>query len=252
MSNSIQKILGVKINNLSRKEILEKIELFLDSEKFHQITTTNAEFILKAQKDEDFKKVINESDLSLADSISVWYAFIRNFNFLKCRIAGIDLMQGILKIAEKKNISIYLAVRKDGLSSWQETRDAILKKFPNLDIEGVNIKNQDNFANCRDVDPRWDSRTSLSRLKKKIVFCNFGAPMQDKFIYSLRQFNGKVCLGMGVGGSFDFLTGKVNRAPKWMRVLGFEWLYRLVKQPNRWKSIFNAVIIFPIRVILNK
>lgn len=241
MSSSIQKILGVKINNLSQKEILEKIELFLDGKKFHQITTTNAEFILKAQKDEKFRKIINESDLSVADTISVWYAFIRNFNFLKCRITGVDLMQEILKMAEQKNISIFLVAKKGGLSTWQETQDVMLRKFPKLDIEGVNVDSK-------------NSRFQIinSKFRKKIVFCNFGAPEQDEFIYFLRQFNGKICLGMGVGGSFDFLTGKVRRAPKWMRVLGLEWLYRLIQQPNRWKRIFNAVIVFPVRVIFKK
>ncbi len=243
MSNSIQKILKVKINNLSRKEILKKIESFLDSEKFHQITTTNAEFILKAQKDGEFRKIINESDLSVADTISIWYAFIRHFNFLKCRIAGIDLMQEILKIAEKKNILIFLVARKDGLSSWRETRDAILKQFPDLGIEGTDVN--------EDLSEQW-VMTHCSKNKKWIVFCNFGAPEQDKFIHSLRQFKGRICLGVGVGGSFDFLTGKVQRAPKWMRVLGLEWIYRFFQQPNRWQRIFNAVIIFPIRVILNK
>ncbi|MCK4636159.1 MAG: WecB/TagA/CpsF family glycosyltransferase [Candidatus Moranbacteria bacterium] len=247
MSSSIQKILGVKINNLSRKEILEKIELFLDSEKFHQITTTNAEFILEAQKDEEFRKIINESDLSVADTISIWYAFIRHFKLLKTRFSGIDLMQEILNLAEKKNISVFLVARKDGLSSWRETRKVILKSFPDLNIEGIDVKFQQGVM------------TSCSCEKKQIVFCNFGAPMQDKFIYSLQECKqgvvtpcSRICLGMGMGGSFDFLTGKVKRAPKWMRILGFEWLYRLIKQPNRWRRIFKAVIVFPIRVIFKK
>lgn len=282
------KILGVKIDNFSKQEILEKIEDFLDSDKLHQIVTTNAEFILQAQKDLEFRNILNDADLSVADTITIRYAFWRHFKNLKTRLAGVDLMQEILKMASEKKLPIFLVTKKGGLSSWQETRKAILKKFPDLEIDGIDIKSDDdslyfkqniidqtiqnvgaenflpeNIRKTKDLSQETlnqqtyckngDSKCiDLLCSKKWIVFCNFGIPEQDKFIASLRKFNGKICLGMGVGGSFDFLTGKVKRAPKWMRRLGFEWIYRLIQQPNRWKRMFRAVIIFPIRVIFNK
>lgn len=237
------KILSVKINNLSRKSILKKIEGFLNGRTFHQIVTTNAEFILKAQEDIKFRNIINYADLSVADSVSIRYAFIRNFKFLKYRFSGINLMQEILKIAENKEISIFLVAKKDGLSDWRETKKVIAKKHPNLKIDGVNL----NLSSLNNLNFKF----KLLNYKKYIVFCNFGAPEQEKFINSLKTYQ-NICLGMGVGGSFDFLTGKIKRAPKWMQFLGLEWFYRLVRQPNRYKRIFNAVIIFPIRVILKK
>jgi N-acetylglucosaminyldiphosphoundecaprenol N-acetyl-beta-D-mannosaminyltransferase len=57
---------------------------------------------------------------------------------------------------------------------------------------------------------------------------------------------------MGVGGSFDFLSGKVKRAPKWMRDIGMEWLFRLIQQPHRWRRTGRAVFLFPIRVVFGK
>ena len=84
----------------------------------------------------------------------------------------------------------------------------------------------------------------------ELFLCNFGAPYQEKFINSLK--NDILWVAMGVGGSFDYVTGKTKRAPKIMRIFGLEWLWRLILQPKRIKRIINAVIIFPIKVILNK
>jgi N-acetylglucosaminyldiphosphoundecaprenol N-acetyl-beta-D-mannosaminyltransferase len=80
--------------------------------------------------------------------------------------------------------------------------------------------------------------------------CNFGAPWQEFFIRS--QKNDIIKIGIGVGGTFDFWTGKVKRAPIFLRKIGLEWMWRLIQQPKRMRRIFRAVIIFPIRVIFNK
>ena len=231
-------ILGVKIDNLSRKEVLEKVELFLHEDKFHQIATVNAEFILQAQKDSDFKNILNNCDLNVADTISIRYAFLRFGKWLKARIAGADLMHEILKIANEKKLSVFLAVNKNGLSSYEEIIKVLSQKYPNIEFSGANL------------DPLSFSSYDIQNTKYEILFCNFGAPFQEKFINSVKD--AKIRVAMGVGGSFDFITGKVKRAPKIMRYFGLEWLWRLILQPNRWKRIWNAVIIFPIKVLINK
>ncbi len=234
------KILGIKIDNFSREEILKKIEEFLGEEKFHQIATVNPEFVLEAQKNEKFKNIINNCDLRVADGVGIFFAFLRFGKWLKYRLTGIELMEDILQIAEKKNLNIFLVSWMGSLSTWEETRDAIAKKYPKLKIDGDNI-------DC-------ENTSYVLRLTSDIVFCNFGAPKQELFLYSLKnQNNAKIRLAMGVGGSFDYLTGKTSRAPKFVRILGLEWLWRLVLEPKyRAKRIFRAVIIFPIRVLLNR
>lgn len=230
-------ILGVRIDNFSKEEILEKIEKFLSEDKFHQIATVNAEFILRAQEDEDFKNILNECDLNIADSISIKYAFLRFGKILKARIAGIDLMHEILKIADEKKMSVFLAASKTGLSNWEETRDALSKIYPNVRFSGGNI------------DPMiTDHRLPMTDCR--VIFCNFGAPEQERFIKSVKD--DIMGLAMGVGGSFDFVTGKAKRAPIWMRYFGLEWLWRFIQEPRyRLKRIFNAVIIFPIKVLFS-
>lgn len=231
-------ILGVQIDNLSKKEILEKIESFLDEPKFHQIATINPEFILEAQKNKKFKTILNNCDLNVADGMGIWFAFLRFGKYLKSRITGADLTLEILQQANNRGLNVFLACRKDGLSSFEEIKNAVLKLYPILKIQ-----------EAKPLRLPDGNRSGLAS-SDSVLFCNFGAPHQELFINSVKNDN--LRLAMGIGGSFDYLTGKIKRAPKWMRFLGIEWLWRLIQQPKRWKRILNAVIIFPIKVILNK
>jgi len=232
------RLLGVRIDNLSRTEILEKIESFLSEDSFHQIATINPEFILTAQKDKEFKNTLNGCALNVADGIGIKFAFWRLNGKLKYRLAGVDLMHKILRIANEKKLSVFLAVNKNGLSSYKETHDALSKEYPDVIFFGDNI------------DPLNFSLYNIQNTKYEILFCNFGAPHQEKFLNSLKS--AKIRLAMGVGGSFDYVTGKLQRAPRAMRIFGLEWLWRLILQPKRWRRIWNAVIVFPIKIILFK
>lgn len=265
-------ILGIKVDNLSKQEILEKTESFLSDGKFHQIATINSEFILAAQKDEEFKDILNNCTLNIADSMGIKFAFWWMKDKLKYRMTGADLMQEILKLANEKNLSVFLAVNKNGLSSYEETRDALSEKYPKVEFSGENI------------DPKNCHMSHFTC--HGALLCNFGAPYQEKFINSVKndspphlsvglsddttgvtfendnlnsnfdlrpqRCGGILGVAMGVGGSFDYATGKLKRAPQIMRILGLEWLWRLILQPKRWKRIWKAVIIFPIKVIFNK
>ncbi len=235
-------ILDIRIDNLKKDEIILKIKSYLNEPKFHQIATVNAEFILQAQKDNDFKNILNNCDLNVADTISIRYAFLRFGKWLKARIAGADLMHEILKIANEKKLSVFLAVNKNGLSSYEEIIKVLSQKYPNIEFGGASL------------DPLSFSSYNILNTKYEILFCNFGAPYQEKFINCVK--NDILGVAMGVGGSFDFVTGKVKRAPKIMRYFGLEWLWRLIQKPpdrpRRWKRIWNAVIIFPIKVLINK
>ncbi|MCX6813625.1 MAG: WecB/TagA/CpsF family glycosyltransferase, partial [Candidatus Azambacteria bacterium] len=210
-------ILKVRIDNLSRSEISEKINTFLSENTFRQIATVNPEFILKAQKNLEFKNILNNCDLNVADGIGIWFAFLRFGKYLKSKIAGIDWMPKILKIADDRGLSVFLAARDDGLSTWEETRDAIHKIYPKLIINGTNV----NCHSCESKNPVSNLFVSAldSRLRgnDNILFCNFGAPYQELFINSIKNDN--IRLAMGVGGSFDFLTGHIKRAPKILRIL---------------------------------
>ncbi len=243
------KLLSVRIDNLTKKEILEKIEFFLSEDAFHQLATVNPEFILTAQRDEKFKNLLNECSLNVADGIGLRYACLRFGKILKARFAGVDLLAEILKIADEKRLSVFLAINKNGLSSYDEIKNVLEKKYPSLKIGGSDIELNHQSAVISNQNRENDDRLLIADYD--ILFCNFGAPAQENFIYS--QKDAKIRLAMGAGGSFDFLTGKITRAPIWMRKVGLEWLWRFIQQPaGRAKRIFNAIIIFPIKILFSK
>lgn len=228
-------ILGVRVDNLARAEVLKKINLFLKEPKFHQVTTINPEFILAAQKDVEFKNILNAANLNLADGFGLKLAFWKKGERLKARMAGADLLPEILRIAQAQKLGVFLAINKDGLSSLEEVKNALEARFEGLEVSGNELSK---------------SERNLNIDKGEILLCNFGAPDQEKFLKSVKS--DRIRLAIGVGGSFDFLTGKVRRAPLWMRQIGLEWLWRFIQQPRRFRRIWNAVVMFPIKIIALK
>jgi N-acetylglucosaminyldiphosphoundecaprenol N-acetyl-beta-D-mannosaminyltransferase len=233
-------ILGVKIDNLNKADILKKISIFLDEKKFHQIATINPEFLLEAQENLCFRVILNKCALNVADGFGIGCAFLRYGSYLKTRIAGVDLMMEILRMANERGLGVFLAVNKDGLSKFEEIRSAIIKIYPDLVIKGANFEKKVVCCMLYGTCP--------------ILLCNFGAPYQEVFLDS--QKDARIQLAMGVGGSFDFLTGKIKRAPVCMRQIGLEWLWRIFQaqqwkyKKERLKRIWKAVVVFPIKIIL--
>lgn len=227
-------IFGVPIDNLTRGQALTRIEAFLDEPRFHRIATINPEFLLQAEKDRAFRAALRDADLRIADGFGIVLAgFFRGERIR--RFPGADLMGEILRIADRRKLSLYLVIRKDGLSSYEEVRDAIMRKYPHVEIHGGDI----------DVA----SLDSPFLIHDPIALCGFGAPQQELFLSRLKGASHAPRLAMGVGGSFDYLVGSQRRAPRWLRTSGLEWLWRLVRQPARWRRIWKAVFLFPFRVI---
>lgn len=244
------KILDIPIEILSRKEVIARVEKFLDELKFHRIATINPEFLLEAEKNEDFKKVLLDADLRVADGFGIVLAGWLKGECVK-RFPGADLMEEILKIANEKKLSVFLAVNKDGLSSYDEIKQTIFKKYPNIKINGADIIcHSERVRESRNPDATgqipWQTRddTIENFHHSSIIFCNFGAPEQELFLAEIKNHPENIRLAMGVGGSFDYLTGKQKRAPKYLRLIGLEWLWRLILQPRRFKRIWNATVVF--------
>lgn len=207
---------------------------WLSGNTFHRISTVGPEFLLLARESKQFHANLLQADVRVADGIGITIAGWLSGKHID-RFPGADILHEILKEAEKRNFSMFLAIRKDGLSSLDEIQTALLKKYPKLKVTG------EEFA--------LPINNQQSTINTSIVFSNFGAPEQEYFLESLRGRAEHVKLVMGVGGAFDFLTGKLSRAPRLLRMLGLEWLWRLLVQPLRWQRIFRAVIVFPFLVI---
>ena len=238
------KILGVKIDNLSFLATLKKIESFIESGKPHQIATVNSEFIMASQKDSEFKKILNAADLAVPDGIGPIFAsgfLYGRKNRLKERIAGIDLVWELAKIASEKGWSIYFLGAAPGVAKKTANRLRLIHR--NLKIAGVS-EGQPKFSENQVI-------RDIKKSKANILLVAYGAPKQDEFIHNnLKKLGAKVA--MGVGGSFDFIIGKQIRAPKWLQKLGLEWLWRLIREPKRAGRIFTATVRFPWSVFWSK
>jgi N-acetylglucosaminyldiphosphoundecaprenol N-acetyl-beta-D-mannosaminyltransferase len=239
---SIVEILGVKVNNISHEDALKEVGAFLRGQEIKRISTINPELILEAQKNKKFLDVLNRSHLNVADGAGLNVAFWKNKRMLKSRITGADLIWDVLEMAEQKKLKVFLVANKDGMSCWRRVRRKIRKKHPFLKINGMNLSPRARFSSIKNNEKLMNSH---------VLFCNFGAPHQEFFIDSVSR-EGNIRLAMGVGGSFDFISGKIKRAPKWVRKIGLEWLWRLFRQPWRIKRIFRATVIFPVRIMLSK
>lgn len=222
-------LLGVTIDPVSRSEVSDLIRLWLSVEEFRRIATVNPEFLVLADDDEIFCRSLEAADLRLADGFGIvvagWFRGDRITRF-----SGADLMEDLLRVANAECLSVYIAARKDGLSSLEEMKESIRKRYPNILIDG------------EEYDP--SQAEDVSGISSDILLCNFGAPEQEYFLESCRAYPGTAKIAVGVGGSLDYLTGKIARAPIWFRYIGFEWLWRLGQQPRRWRRIWNATGVF--------
>ncbi|MCK5122903.1 MAG: WecB/TagA/CpsF family glycosyltransferase [Candidatus Pacebacteria bacterium] len=241
MSEQI-KILGVKIDKINNQKILDKVEGFLLSNKQNYIVTLNSEIILKTQKDEEYFHILNNADLSITDGIGLKLAGLVSGCNIE-RIPGADLTKQILQIAQNKKLKIAVLNWRGGLSEKEDIEKALIKKYHGLEFIIEDIERD--FVNFTETE----SFVNLQNFEPAILFVALGAPYQEKLIYHNLSKIPSVKLALGVGGSFDFISGKIKRAPLLFQKLGLEWLWRLIMQPKRWKRIYNAVIVFPCKFI---
>lgn len=230
MKNKVN-ILGVDIEKTTMENAYLEISDLLSSDyyKLHHIVTVNPEMILNAQSNRRFKVILNRSFKNVADGIGVVIGSKILKNALPERVAGIDLILNLLHFREEQQIptKIYCLGSKE---------EVILK--------AVNeIRNQFNFVEVVGYSDGYFGKNSskekniveeISRKNVDLLLVGTGSPRQEEFIYNYRDIL-KVKVAIGVGGSFDVISGSVKRAPEIYQKLNLEWLYRLLKEPARFK-----------------
>lgn len=242
VSRKRTEVLGVKIDNVSYKESLHKIKDLVEKGRFGTpgyLVKPNAEIISYAQNDKEFKAILNSAGLATADGIGLLLAFRIIGNRLKERVGGPELMESILEVAAQNGYSVFF------LGSRPHVVEKLVKvvksRFPKLKISGFH-------HGYFEKDTRIIER--ITKSKPDILFVALGFPKQEKWISgNLKKI--QVPLSVAEGGSFDFISGEVRRAPKWMRSMGLEWLFRLIVQPSRIKRQL-ALPKFLFLVLLNR
>lgn len=190
------------------------------------VVTANPELVMYANRDRDYLHVLRQADFVTPDGIGVVIASKILRKPLKERVAGYDLMNELLRRAERENRSVYLLGAKG--TTLEKAYRNIKKQYPDLKIVG---RHHGYF----DIEDETVA-DEIARLQPDFVFAALGFPKQEFWI---SRYIGKFEKGlfMGVGGSFDVWAGEVKRAPDVWIKLHLEWLYRLIKQPSRWKRM---------------
>lgn len=222
------------VDDVTFEETLSLIDGFVNAKTPHQVATVNPEFIMAAQKNREFRQVLNSADLRVPDGIGlVWLGKLRQ------RVSGADLVIALAK----KHYSMFLLGATEGVAQKAaETLEKLGAKIVGSESGGV-VDNLKQF-----------SREILEQIKKSkpdILLVGFGAPKQDLFITEYKEYL-NVPVSIGVGGTFDYLAEKISRAPHWMQSIGLEWLWRLIREPKRWNRIITATVRFPIAYFIHK
>lgn len=201
------------------------------------IVTANPEIVEYANKDSEYKKIISESDYIVPDGIGIIYASKILNNPLAERIAGFDLMQDLLTMADENKYKVFLLGAE--ASVIKHAAENVGKKYRNLDVAGYH-------HGYIDIDNETLAK-QISDTKPDLIFVALGFPKQEQWIHKYMPLFDKGIF-MGVGGSFDVLAGKVSRAPMIWQKSNLEWLYRLIKQPSRWRRML-VLPLFLIKAI---
>lgn len=214
-------ILDIQFDNLTREEARQAGAELLRSSDFHYAVTPNLEFILTADKDLEFQKILNQADLVLPDGIGVVYSAKILGTPLKERVAGFDFACDMLDVLDEMGGRLYLLGSKPGVA--EEAGRRILEQHPNIVLCGVH----DGYF--QDSDP---VAREVAQAQPDLLFVCLGAPKQEKWIARFGLLTGAK-LAIGLGGALDVFAGNVERAPEQWQKLGMEWAYRLVKEPKR-------------------
>jgi N-acetylglucosaminyldiphosphoundecaprenol N-acetyl-beta-D-mannosaminyltransferase len=232
----VVEILSSRIHNLTMKETLRIVDTNIEQGNQIHHVVVNAGKIVSMQNDLQLRESVNESDLINADGQAVVWASKILGKPLKERVAGIDLMENLVELANNKKYSIYfLGAKEEVVKKVVEMYS--YKYSPNI-IAGFKngyFSEQDEKQIAKDI----------SSSGANILFVAISSPRKENFLYQNKKLLNNVNFIMGVGGSFDVAAGKVKRAPLWMQNVGLEWFYRFLQEPKRmWKRYLFGNVKF--------
>ncbi len=240
------KILGVEIDNFSQKEIITQIKDWINnSNQLHTIATVNAEMVVAANHDSKIMEVINGSDLKIPESTAIMLASIKLGHKFKQKTPGVDLIWELAKISHQTHWRWYLLGGAPDVA--KQASQKLKQKYPGINIVGAT---DGGVVTSENIHTRTDLVEDINHVKPDILIVCFGIPKQEMFMQVFKnQLTAKI--GIGAGGTLDFIAGKQKRAPKALRLIGLEWFWRLLREPKRFKRIWTATVIFPIKFIFS-
>jgi N-acetylglucosaminyldiphosphoundecaprenol N-acetyl-beta-D-mannosaminyltransferase len=230
-------LFGCPVDSLNLDDTVSRIEHFIREGVPSRHCALNAAKIVKMRQDERLRKIVVTSDLVSADGQSVVWASRLLKRPLPERVAGIDLMQRLLQLAENKGYGVYLLGATEEV--LLQLKEVLIREFPKLRLVGW----RNGYFSPQEEESIVEEINAKS---PKVLFVGMSTPQKEYFLGRYRT-KLKVPFCMGVGGSFDVLSGKRRRAPRIFQRLGLEWAYRFLQEPTRmWKRylVTNTMFLF--------
>jgi N-acetylglucosaminyldiphosphoundecaprenol N-acetyl-beta-D-mannosaminyltransferase len=218
-----EKYLGVDVSPLDYEGIIADLRNRMEAGLQSTIIAVNPEKVMAAEKNEELRQLINSSTYQIPDGVGILLASKMKGGKISSRVTGVDMMDRLIRFAAKENHKVFLYGAKEEVVTMAKQK--LEEKYPGLNISGYeNGYEKDNEKIINKINASG----------AELIFVAMGSPKQELWI---RENMGKlnVRVFQGVGGSFDVFSGKVQRAPLFFRKLGIEWLYRLLKEPKRFK-----------------
>jgi N-acetylglucosaminyldiphosphoundecaprenol N-acetyl-beta-D-mannosaminyltransferase len=236
-------VLGLPIHNLTMSEAVERIRRYLEGGAPRQVCFVNADCANIAYRNAAYRQVLQQAALSLADGIGLKLAGKLLARDIKQNVNGTDLFPRLCDMLAQTGAGVYLLGARPGIAG--RVRDWMLTHYPGIRVCGAH---HGYFSPAE--EPQVIAHIAGSGAALLLVA--FGAPRQDLWIHQHLRETGAV-VAMGVGGLFDFYSGRTPRAPLWLREMGMEWLFRLYKEPRRmWKRYGIGNALFLVRVMKEK
>jgi N-acetylglucosaminyldiphosphoundecaprenol N-acetyl-beta-D-mannosaminyltransferase len=236
-------ILGVRVHDLSPQALREMLTAWLKGDQSKIIVTPNPEFVMYAQQDADFKHLLADADIALPDGVGLKFAIAALTNDrLEYRHTGADTL---LLLAELATTHKHQLVLFGGTPRKTERAALRLREqFQNLEIAVFDP----GIIDEQHVRLSEATLAGIERLAPKIVAVALGQGKQERVMAILKAKIPSIRILIGIGGASDYVSLAVRRAPTGWQRFGFEWLWRLIQEPWRWRRILTAVLFFPLRV----
>lgn len=229
---------GIQIWAQSRENLLEYLSDRLKKHSSTMIVTLNPLMVLRANRDDEFNGILEKADVVVCDGQGVRWAFRHLHNESIPLIPGVELAEDLIIAASKNSWKVYLLGGEHDI--WQKAKEKFAVQFKNPDM----IQGHHGYFNHEE---ELKIIEEINRFKPDLIIAGMGFPKQEKFLFRNRdKFNDSIMIG--VGGSLDVFAGEVKRAPIFFRKLKIEWLWRMFREPERFKNIVD-LIIFSLLII---
>ena len=232
-------ILGLPIQAPSVEELQTLLTTFLHDGKSHHIVTLNPEYVVAAQKLPRLADIIRTASLVVPDGIGL--LFVGRFAGARIpyanRVTGVHLTELLLTMAHEQELAVVCVLLPISLTTPEELMNALHQRYPNIRATVVLAE---------------ELQTTTALRTASLLLVGTGSPDQDYRISDLSKTSFTIPIAVGIGGTFDFISGKMKRAPHLFQQLGMEWLWRLFLEPWRIRRIIRAVIVFPFLVLTKR